>query len=144
MDQKSDLIKEDIEETRSQLTEKLGTLESQLRGTVQSARDTVEDTIQNVKDSVKKFTPGYQIEEHPLLILGGSVAAGLLVGRLLQAPSANVPWTSGAGSLIVDPLYRYREHSGGRARSPGVGTELPPLFQRTPGADAVEQIQRDL
>jgi len=85
MDQKSDLIREDIDETRHQLTEKLEVLEGQLRETVESAKSTVEDTIENVRENLRKFTPTYQIQEHPLLYLGGVVAAGVVVGRSLAS-----------------------------------------------------------
>jgi len=84
MDRKSDLIREDIDETRAHLSEKLEVLEDQLRGTVESAKSTVEDTIEEVRDGLRKFTPSYQVEEHPLLCLGGAVAAGLLVGRKMN------------------------------------------------------------
>jgi len=85
MDPKPDLIREDIDETRSALTEKLETLEGQLRGTVESAKQTVEGTIENVKDSIRHLSPIYQTTQHPYLMVGGALATGLLAGRLLQS-----------------------------------------------------------
>jgi len=94
MDQKSDLIREDIDETRTALTAKLETLEGQIRDKVEMARNSVEGTIENVKSTVRKFTPRHQIEEHPFVALGGVVAGGFLVGRALNAPRQDVRKTS--------------------------------------------------
>ena len=72
MDQKSDLIKEDIEETRHDLADKLSSLEGQIR-----------DRVENAKETVRQFTPAYQVDNHPMVLLGGTVAAGVLTGYLL-------------------------------------------------------------
>jgi ElaB/YqjD/DUF883 family membrane-anchored ribosome-binding protein len=78
MDQKSELtqprqLREDIDETREALAEKLETLEDQLR-----------DTVQNVKTSIRQFSPKYQTKQHPLLMVGGALATGMLVGKMIQ------------------------------------------------------------
>jgi len=91
MDQEPDVIRQNIDETRSSLTEKLETLEAGVKGTVQGAKATVEDTIHNVKssvqetvDSVKRtFDVAYQVRQHPWPMLGGSVVAGFILGNLL-------------------------------------------------------------
>lgn len=99
MDQEPNLIRQQIDETRSSLTDKLETLENQVRGTVANAKSSVEETIQNVKctvtDTVQKVKRnldlGYQVEQHPWAMFGASVAAGFLAGTLLprRLPSAN-------------------------------------------------------
>jgi ElaB/YqjD/DUF883 family membrane-anchored ribosome-binding protein len=83
MDQKSDLIREDIDETRSALTEKLVTLEDQLRDKVENAKESVEDTIENVRATLRKLSPSHQVQQHPFAMVGSTLAAGLLVGRLI-------------------------------------------------------------
>jgi len=84
------VIRQQIDETRSSLTEKLESLEGQVRGTVQDAKATVECTIRNVKDSVhdtvetvkRTFDVRYQTERHPWAMVGGSVVAGFVIGSL--------------------------------------------------------------
>jgi ElaB/YqjD/DUF883 family membrane-anchored ribosome-binding protein len=91
MDQEPDVIRRQIEATRSDLTEKLENLECQVRGTVQSAKETVQGTIDNVKSTVQETVDTvkrtvdvrYQTGQHPWLMLGGSVAAGFAAGAVL-------------------------------------------------------------
>jgi len=117
MDPKPDLIREDIDETRSALTEKLETLEGQLRGTMESAKQTVEGTIENVKDSIRHLSPVYQTTQHPYLMIGGALATGYLAGRLLQpkaAPEGGVSWMKAVTpALAVErgPAFE-SEHAG--------------------------------
>jgi hypothetical protein len=92
MDQEPEpeVIRQQIDQTRSALTEKLETLETQVRGTVTSAKTTVEETIENVKGTVRDtvhtvkqtFDLPYQTERHPWAMFGGSVVAGYLVGMV--------------------------------------------------------------
>jgi len=85
-----DVIRQQIDETRSSLTEKLENLEGQVRGTVQEAKATVEGTIQSVKSSVhdtvetvkRTLDVRYQTERHPWAMVGGSVLAGFVIGSL--------------------------------------------------------------
>src|SRR5947208_14305774 len=109
MDPQPDVIRQQIEDTRSSLTDKLETLEAEVKGTVQSDRDTVEsakeavestlssaketveDTISSVKDTVasatetvkRTFDIPYQVDRHPWAMLGLSAVAGCLCGALL-------------------------------------------------------------
>jgi ElaB/YqjD/DUF883 family membrane-anchored ribosome-binding protein len=103
-----EVIRADMEETRTALTEKLEVLENQVMGTVQEARsavsqtvetlkdtvstvkETVTDTVATVKESVQDgvatvkdwFDIRAQVDRHPWLMAGGSVLAGYLVGTL--------------------------------------------------------------
>jgi len=110
-----DVIRDQMEDTRTSLTEKLETLEQKVASTVDSAatnvaetveavketvqetvstvKDTVQDTICTVKETVREGVgavkdafdiPGH-VERHPWLMLGGSVALGYVVGRLVSA-----------------------------------------------------------
>jgi ElaB/YqjD/DUF883 family membrane-anchored ribosome-binding protein len=109
MDPQPDVIRQQIEETRSSLTEKLETLEAEVKGTVQSARETVEsakeaveetlstaketvqgtitsvkETVQSAKESVKRtFDIPYQVDRHPWAMMGLSLVSGVLAGALL-------------------------------------------------------------
>ncbi len=85
-----DEIRSEIDDTRSALTEKLEALESSVVGTVQSARDNVEETIASVKESVQDtvssvketFDVPLQMQRRPWMFVGGSFAAGIVVGLM--------------------------------------------------------------
>jgi ElaB/YqjD/DUF883 family membrane-anchored ribosome-binding protein len=84
------MIRQRIDQTRSSLTEKLETLEAEVKDTVQGAKATVEDTIETVKASVQEtvesvkrtFDIKYQVQQHPWPMVGGSMLTGFVVGRL--------------------------------------------------------------
>jgi len=109
MDPQPDVIRQQIEETRSSLTDKLETLEAEVKGTVQSAKETVEsakeavestlttaketvqetissvkETVSNATETVKRtFDIPYQVDRHPWAMLGLSAVSGVIVGALL-------------------------------------------------------------
>ena len=73
MDPQPDVIRQQIEETRSSLTEKLEALEAEVKGTVQSAKETVKRT----------FDIPYQVDRHPWAMLGLSFVSGIVAGALV-------------------------------------------------------------
>ncbi len=91
MDPQPEMIRQQIDQTRSSLTEKLETLEAEVKGTVQTARETVHDTISSVKETVQSaretvkrtFDVEYQVDQHPWAMLGLSLVSGVAVGALL-------------------------------------------------------------
>ncbi len=102
MDQKPDVIRQQIEQTRESLTDKLETLEGQVRQTISSVTSTVGQTVENVKskvedtvqavssavehtvDSVKRtFDIPHQVRRHPYLMTGGALVLGAALGYLL-------------------------------------------------------------
>jgi len=108
MENEPELIRDQMQETRTALTEKLEALEQQVSNTVQTATSTVTETVQTVKDAVENTVgtvqetvqdtvstvketvketfdlPGH-IERHPWMALAGSVAVGYLAERLIHA-----------------------------------------------------------
>jgi ElaB/YqjD/DUF883 family membrane-anchored ribosome-binding protein len=103
MDNETEVIKHQMEETRTSLTEKLETLENQVVETVQETTTAVADTVENVKEAVEEtvetvkgtvheaveavketFNLSHQVERHPWPMFGLSVATGYLAGRLLN------------------------------------------------------------
>jgi len=72
MAEKLGLMREKIEETKSEISEDLASLESQLKGKVDS-----------VKEDLKKISPSHQVQENPLWALGGSLLAGAALGGLI-------------------------------------------------------------
>jgi ElaB/YqjD/DUF883 family membrane-anchored ribosome-binding protein len=103
MPPETDLIKQQMSQTRAALTEKLQTLENKViaaiasttdmvartvqdvgttvRETSQNFRSTMRDTVSSVRDA---FDVSRQIHQHPWLMLGGSVLAGYVCGVVLD------------------------------------------------------------
>jgi hypothetical protein len=103
MPPETEAIKQQMEQTRAALTEKLATLEQKVIATVQDTTSTVASTVHavgaTVRDTVHdvRFTVGEtmatvkeildvsrQMGRHPWLMLGASVFVGYLGGRLLE------------------------------------------------------------
>jgi ElaB/YqjD/DUF883 family membrane-anchored ribosome-binding protein len=130
MENETEVIKHQMEETRSALTEKLEAVEelvastvkettqavsdtvSTVTNTVESTVSTVAESVENVTESVKSaFDLRGYVDEHPWLVLGGGVAVGYLLGRLL--PSPPVGGTSWAGSPASTPASASPAYSQG-------------------------------
>jgi len=113
MDHEAEVIKQEMLETRSSLTEKLEALEEQVASTVRSTteavtgtagavKDAVENTVGTVSDSVKEtvesvketFDLSRQMENHPWLMLGGALTLGYLGACLLSGRSSFMPSVS--------------------------------------------------
>jgi len=110
-----ELIEQQMEQTRESLTEKVSLLEQQVVGTIQSATEAVHDTVHSVKsavedtmaavsggvkNSVESVSEGVKealdmrkhVREHPLPMLGGAAALGLITGLLVfRRPAAASP-----------------------------------------------------
>ena len=134
MDEKPDVIRHEIEETRSSLAEKLETLEGQVKDTISSVTGTVEETVEKVKstvsdtvetvkssvegtvESVKRtFDLAYQVDRHPWAMAGCSLLAGVAAGYLLGGPRGHARrWrvgrertpSTGARSFAETPAYQ--------------------------------------
>ena len=94
-------IRQQMDETRSHLSEKLASLEHQVSKTVQSTGNAVNVTVESVRETVETVTEAVQgavqsvsnafdvrrqVEKHPWLILGGAVVVGYLAAELLTSP----------------------------------------------------------
>ena len=103
MENEAELIRQQMTETRTALTEKLETLEEEVaskvkgttetvaetvetvkeavEGTVHTVKETVENTVETVKDT---FDVNRQVERHPWMMFGGAVLLGFVGGRLVR------------------------------------------------------------
>jgi ElaB/YqjD/DUF883 family membrane-anchored ribosome-binding protein len=92
-EQDSAEIRQEIDNTRSAMANKLEALEDRVINTVQSAQETVKDSIQSAKDTVasvkRTFDLKHQVEQHPWTMVGGCFLAGLALGHL--APKGRPP-----------------------------------------------------
>ena len=105
MNDTPEVIRQQMEETKSQLSEKLESLEHQVSETVQSTgtvvtavaataeavQETVEAVTGAVQDAVHSVSNAFdfprQVERHPWIAVGGSFALGYLASELLNAPT---------------------------------------------------------
>jgi len=103
-----EVIREQMESTRSQLTDKLEALEEHVADTVKATTDTVSQTVEVVKETVEHVTEAVQetvhsvgeafdlrlqAERHPWLVFGGSVTVGYLAAQLLgPSQEQESPW----------------------------------------------------
>jgi ElaB/YqjD/DUF883 family membrane-anchored ribosome-binding protein len=111
MDKEPDLMEQDpivirhqIDETRSALTEKLETLEHEVKetvqgakaavtGTIESVKETVETTVENVKEKVQGTVDTVKqtldittyVEKYPWAMLGGAIGFGWVLGHICQS-----------------------------------------------------------
>jgi F0F1-type ATP synthase assembly protein I len=98
MDSETEVIRQQMEGTRTALSEKLEKLEAQVTEKVQSATESVAGTVQTVTDTVDKvsdtvgdtveavkntFDLNYHAERHPWMLIGGAVVLGFVGSSLL-------------------------------------------------------------
>jgi hypothetical protein len=84
-----EVIRHQMEETRSSLADKLETLETQLGETVEVATEAVSSTVETVQETVETVKETLdlriQVERHPWLMMTGAVAAGYIAGCMLDS-----------------------------------------------------------
>jgi len=117
MENETEVIKHQMEETRTALAEKLEAVEELVASTVKettqavsdtvaTVTDTVENTVSTVAESVENVTEsvknafdfnGY-VDEHPWLVMGGGVALGYALGSLLPSSQSSGGGTYRNGS----------------------------------------------
>jgi len=100
-----EVIRQQMEETKAHLADKLAALENQVSDTVQSTTSTVSETVEAVSETVEAvketvenvsntfqetvqavgetFDLRLQTERHPWLVFGGAVALGCAAAQLL-------------------------------------------------------------
>jgi len=100
MDTRTEPIRQDIDQIRESMTDKMGQIESKIKGTV-------EDTTETLK---RGLDVKYQVGEHPWAAMGAALLAGYALGSMGGSSSSSSPAT-----------YRYRDdfrHSDFRAAEP--------------------------
>jgi len=109
------VIRQQIDETRESLTEKLETVEglvqqkvsavtSTVEKTIDTVRNKVEDTVQTVSSTVEKtvdsvrrtFDIPHQVRRHPYAMTGGALVLGATLGYLLAPRRRSFPRRSRA------------------------------------------------
>jgi len=140
MENETEVIKQQMAETRTALSEKLEAVEelvastvkettetvsetvAAVTDTVESTVNTVADSVESVKESVKEAfdVKGY-VEKYPWLVLGGAFAAGYALGHVLGPSSSYAAsYSSWAG-----PSESYEPAVPPAAPSPASYTSAP-------------------
>jgi ElaB/YqjD/DUF883 family membrane-anchored ribosome-binding protein len=98
VDRELEVIRDEMEQTRASLADKLGTLENQVRETVSGASEAVSSTVEGVKEVVSNVTDtvesvtetlniSKQVEQHPWAAVGIAVATGFIASQLIGRSS---------------------------------------------------------
>jgi len=152
------VIRQQMEETRTALTQKLETLEEKVVSTVQGATSAVTDTVENVKeaveetvttvkdtvqDTVETVRDSLDVERHvqrrPWLMFGGSVLLGFVAGQLLHSggrrryrPRGERPYsgsTPAPAMSVSTPAAAAAASAAPPAEEPGLLSSLAEQFQ---------------
>jgi len=132
-----EVIRVQMEETRTALAEKLETLEQQVVDTVAGAntaftetvatvKDAVQETVEVVKGSVHETAESVrkaldlprQMDRHPWLFFGGSVALGFASGWLVRRTVGVVEQAAARGEFFAPSVGRAGPDTNGRKDYP--------------------------
>jgi len=91
MDNESEVIQQQMHDTREALQDKLETLEQQAKNTVEDATAAVRDTVEGVKETVQSvkdtFNVAHLVETHPMAMFLGATAVGFVAAHWLAQHS---------------------------------------------------------
>lgn len=152
MDQEPDVIRQDIEQTRESLTDKLEVLEHEVKetiadakdtvtGTIESAKQTVEDITSNVKETVQETVDTVkrtldlprQVDQHPWGMMGGSMMAGFLAGYFLPGSRQMDRWghrLAQAAAPRAAPRPETLSRPNGQAQQPAAANTGPGFLDK--------------
>lgn len=147
-----EVIRDQMQETRTALTEKIEALEQKVSSTVETATTTVAETVETVKAAVQDTVgtvqetvadtvgtvkqtvagafdvPGH-VERHPWAAMAGSVAVGFLVGRMVHAGDRRGSGVRSMAPLThTEPQPQPQAHHQG-ANGSGQSESKPGLMQ---------------
>jgi ElaB/YqjD/DUF883 family membrane-anchored ribosome-binding protein len=102
VDNELEVIRDEMEQTRANLADKLGALENQVRETVSGATEAVSSTVDGVKDVVSSvsetvesvtdtFNVSKHVEKYPWMAMGTAVATGFVLAQVLSRASEPAP-----------------------------------------------------
>ena len=144
----TEVIRKQMEETRSHLAEKLEELENQVSETVQATTEAVSETVGTVKETVENVTATVQetfetvaetfnlkvqTERHPWLVVGASIAGGCLLAQLIPSQAA----TRGGETLSGNAgrlRKSQRHHRGKQHRVPRNQEDRAPQAEQGAGS----------
>lgn len=113
MDQRTESIKQEVDETRDSMTTRMEQIESQVQGkidnvresaqtSVEKAKETAQETVENVK---QKLDIKQMVDERPWTMFGASLVAGFMLGSMGGSESSH----RAERSYPPEHSYRYGE-----------------------------------
>jgi ElaB/YqjD/DUF883 family membrane-anchored ribosome-binding protein len=152
MAEEPEVIRQQIEETRSSLADKIETLESEVRGTIREATATVNETVENVKETVEstisnvKETVGETVDtvketfnlqrhydEHPWACLAATASGGFLLGSLIPSSPRVGRNMNRMSNLTGNPPVTEPRYEPPQYTSPAARYEPAPVARSEPG-----------
>jgi len=117
-----EVIRDEMEQTRANLADKLGALESQVRETVSTASETVASTVEgvkevvgNVSETVENVTEtlniSKQIDQHPWMAVGVAMAAGFVAAQMFGGSRQQVVHAPPPPKPEPQPEPRHETHA---------------------------------
>lgn len=150
MENEPELIRQEMSDTRTALTEKLEALEQKVSGTVTALTETVTTVKENVAETVSAVKDGVgetihtvqesvgdavqsvrdaldltaQTERNPWMMFGGAVAVGVVAGMLLPAPrrSSGPSWVESARDTLFGSSIPHGSTASGPELSRGMAS----------------------
>lgn len=142
MEDQAELIKQQMQDKRAELSEKLGQLEQKVTGNLSSASDSVTETVQNVQESVQEtvdsvkqaFDLSSHVREHPWVAVGGAVLVGYLAHEFLRhAPAAMQQGATSSGGGSLSQLGQFAARTALQLVGNAVRQAMPPDVSSTIG-----------
>jgi ElaB/YqjD/DUF883 family membrane-anchored ribosome-binding protein len=144
MDNEPQVTREDMDETRASLSEKMETLEQHVVDSVHGATHAVRETVDNVKDAVHDTVTSVkntldlplQVKRHPWGMVGGSIALGYLGGYLLLRRGSDRGRTHSSSPPAPSDRPRIIKQENGAAkgyRSPNATSATEPVEESSQG-----------
>ena len=107
MNDTPDFLRKQMQENKTQLSEKLESLEQQFSDAIQSTGTAVNSTMQAVEQATHTLSNALdirrQIDRHPWLVLGGAILVGYVAVDLLQGPKNSNLQGAEKISSVPDP-----------------------------------------
>lgn len=132
MDHELEVIRTQMEHTRSSLADKIEALETEFRGTVEGATnavsntvESVQETVANVKESVQETVETVKesldvrrhVERHPWAMFGGAMLVGCFAGMLVGRRRSRKPAPEPAPAPAAAPSREPAVHGNGTYRN---------------------------
>jgi ElaB/YqjD/DUF883 family membrane-anchored ribosome-binding protein len=119
MTKKLELLEQTVVDTTTKVTELVHNVQEGVEDTVKAVKGTVDETVKDVRDA---FNVARQVRRHPWLMVGGALAAGYVTGTLLR-PAL---WAAGPDLHFNGAVRHAGERFGPTEAAPLMGTPLNP------------------
>lgn len=100
MDQSTEPIKQEIDETREAMTARMEQIESRVQGTVENVKGTAQEAVENVK---QKLDVKRMVDQRPWTMLGAAMLVGFTLGSMGGSDEPRREYSSGQSGRA----YRY-------------------------------------